>query len=243
MPWEEVNFTSTKAGGFASRSNEKPALITISGGKINFTAGFVSARRIENAKYVRCFIDAQNCRIGFKFLPEYVDGKSVKIDWRKRDTPSGRIGLEKLRQHKFIADAESLSDIADRRFIPYSENAGSHGEVWVIQLAPLFENSLARGDVNKIPGDASGIYRYLRDGSVVYIGKGDVRRRAQSPERQNWDFDTIQYSVILRSNKKDQNAEQFKWEKHWIRRHKEENGGARPFYNKNDGIEIEVEPD
>lgn len=235
MSWEVVRIDSAKAA-------KRRDFITISGGKINFTTEFVHTNKLSNFKYVTYLVDVENHRIGFKFFEDNQEGQCVKIDWRKRDTPSGRIGLDPLRKFKFIADVEKSKDVGSRRFIPFREHAGANGEIWVIQLAPSFEHSVAVEDLSSIPIDATGIYRYLKEGRVIYIGKGDVRRRAQSPERQHWEFDTIQYSNIQRVDQSEQNREQFRWERYWILRFKDENGGVRPIYNKNDGIEAETDP-
>lgn len=232
MSWKVVQITSAKAA-------QRKDIISFSGEKINFSAGFIHAYNLSHCRYVTYLVDEEHCRIGFKFLVDQAEGNTVKIDWRKRDTPSGRIGIEPLRKHQFIRDVENSPNISDRRFIPELERAGSLGDIFVIRLAPMFENSLPAHQVGNIPSDASGIYRYLKDGETVYIGKGDIRRRAQSAEREHWDYDTLQYSIIKRTNKDLQDAEQFRWEKHWILRFKEQNAGQRPLYNKNDGTGVE----
>ena len=47
--------------------------------------------------------------------------------------------------------------------------------------------------------------------------------------RKDWDFDRVEYSEVPDPD------EQVKWESYWIERHKEENGGKLPFYNKVSG--------
>ena len=60
---------------------------------------------------------------------------------------------------------------------------------------------------------------------IVYIGRGDIRARAHSPDREAWEFDAIEYSVIADL------AEQEKWESHWLDDYRNE-FGALPFYNR-----------
>jgi hypothetical protein len=67
--------------------------------------------------------------------------------------------------------------------------------MWTISLCPAFEMRVGSG--SEIPANAAGIYRYLRGNDVVYIGRGTIRSRFNSPERQEWDFDTIEYSIVL----------------------------------------------
>jgi hypothetical protein len=100
--------------------------------------------------------------------------------------------------------------------------------MWVIELCPSFEQRYARESAN-IPTDAVGIYRYLREnGRVVYIGRGNIRKRLSEPRRCDWDFDVIEYSVVRDPDR------QVRWETFWISKFKEENGRL-PFYNKVSG--------
>jgi hypothetical protein len=81
-----------------------------------------------------------------------------------------------------------------------------------------------------IPSDVRGIYRYLREsGETVYIGRGEIRKRLSQPERQEWDFDRVEYSVVADPD------QQVRWEDYWITRFKEANKGKLPIYNKISG--------
>ena len=106
----------------------------------------------------------------------------------------------------------------DRKFSPSKE-----GKFWVIRLCPSFENRKDRRSKD-IPSEAQGIYRYLRQNNeIVYIGRGAIKSRLADPERKEWDFDRVEYSLVQDPD------QQIKWEDHWIERFKEENGGKRPF--------------
>lgn len=94
---------------------------------------------------------------------------------------------------------------------------------------PIFENSIKRDKVDKIGYEVRGIYRYVDNGRVVYIGKGVVRQRLQELQRGEWKFDTIEYSVI------EDDESQFEWESFWIERHKYENENYLPAYNSISG--------
>jgi hypothetical protein len=96
----------------------------------------------------------------------------------------------------------------------------------VIQLCPAFEERRARESAD-IPSDVRGIYRYLREsGEVVYIGRGEIKKRLSQPERHDWDFDRVEYSIVSDPD------QQVKWEDYWITRFKESNKGRLPIYNK-----------
>jgi hypothetical protein len=103
--------------------------------------------------------------------------------------------------------------------------AKQEGKKWIITLCPAFENHVKREDVKTISTDAFGIYRYLDVGRIVYIGKGNIKDRYNSPERGKWKFDLIEYSII-----KD-DATAFQWENYWIDKYKISNKGQLPTYN------------
>ena len=97
-------------------------------------------------------------------------------------------------------------------------------------MCPGFEVKVSHK--SEIPSDLRGIYRYLRGiyrylrgDEVVYIGRGVIRSRASSPERTEWDFDIIEYSVVT------DESSQVKWEAYWLDIHVAEHNGL-PFYNR-----------
>ena len=95
--------------------------------------------------------------------------------------------------------------------------------MWVVSLRPAFEvRASARTEV---PSDARGIYRYRRGDEVVYIGRGQIRSRLNAPERNEWDFDTIEYSILL------DEEQQEHWESHWLDAFVAERGKL-PVYNR-----------
>jgi hypothetical protein len=120
----------------------------------------------------------------------------------------------------------------DRRFTPIRE-----GSKWVIQLCPAFEIKKAR-ESRDLPFQDAGIYRYLREsGEIVYIGRGPIKERLRSPDRKDWDFDRIEYSIVANPD------DQVKWEDYWIERFKAEHNGKRPFYNMVSGSRRHREPE
>jgi hypothetical protein len=90
---------------------------------------------------------------------------------------------------------------------------------------PSFETRVNRSDATRINFGDKGIYRYLKNTQIVYIGKGNVRDRLNEQQREDWDFDIIEYSIIEKQD------EQFEWENYWIEKYKEENEGFLPTYN------------
>jgi hypothetical protein len=139
------------------------------------------------------------------------------------DPENLKLGFEFHTEEKpdsFIKSVTKLP-VKDRRFEPKKE-----GHLWVIQLCPAFEERKARESAD-IPSDATGIYRYVRDdGEIVYIGRGNIKNRLASPEREDWEFAVIEYSILENPD------QQLKWEDYWLTRYQEEHGGKLPIYNK-----------
>jgi len=109
----------------------------------------------------------------------------------------------------------------DRRFYDPKKD----GSKWFIQLCPAFEVRKAR-ESSEIQSNAVGIYRYVREsGEVVYIGRGDIKKRLASPDRKDWDFDVIEYSLLGDPD------EQIKWEAYWLEKFQKANDKL-PFYNR-----------
>ena len=97
--------------------------------------------------------------------------------------------------------------------------------MWVIQLCPAFELRTDRKG-SDVPPDTQGIYRYVNaKNEVVYIGRGIIRQRMNAPERKDWDFQTVEFSIV------EEQADREKWEAYWINRFKEDNGGRLPYHN------------
>ena len=72
-------------------------------------------------------------------------------------------------------------------------------------------------------------------GEIVYIGRGEIRKRLSQPERQGWDFDRVEYSIVADPD------QQVRWEDYWITRFRESNRGRLPIYNKISGSSKDVE--
>ena len=173
-------------------------------------------------------MDEKDRKIGFEFhKDERADSFAMCAQSSDRKGEK-RKGLQctsrgVLARHPWIASVARQS-VKNRRFRPDKQ-----GKLWVVQLCPAFEIRKAR-ESGEIPSGDVGIYRYVReDGEVVYIGRGPIKERLSSPERDEWTFDVIEYSVVPDPD------EQVKWEDYWIERHKEEQGGERPIYNKISG--------
>ena len=95
----------------------------------------------------------------------------------------------------------------------------------MISIRPAFEVTSLRANASQIPDDLTGIYRYLLNGEVVYIGRGVIRSRLASPERSDWTFDKVEFSPI------EDQVEQEQWESEWLEEYRSANGFL-PMYNR-----------
>ena len=150
----------------------------------------------------------------------------------KRLTAKGLIG-----ETPWIKAVADLEHVQDRKFQmkeypgPLPEGLRGQGP-WFISLIPAFEESVFPSQVPSLGPDKKGIYRYLSDGEVVYIGKGIIRDRYQAePQRASWRISRIEYSII----EDDQKA--LEWEAWWIDRFRKQNSNHLPRYNQRGGVQ------
>lgn len=221
MAWQTVKREDRFQG------SDKP-FVSISNDHISFNAMFTRIAEIGPEQRVIIHIDQDTRRVGFEFTTDdhpdsfALSRASSDKKGKKRTGLFSSAGF--IRDHSWIKSISQLP-VQDRRFY----NPRKEGQMWVIQLCPAFEERRARESTN-IPSDVSGIYRYVREnGEVVYIGRGNIKKRLSSPDRQEWDFDVVEYSVISDPDL------QIKWEEYWIQRFSKENGQL-PFYNKISGF-------
>ena len=125
-----------------------------------------------------------------------------------------------MKKNPWIDEISKIADINKRRFEPKKDNINN---CWSIQLMPAFEFKVK--SKSNIPSDIKGIYRYNRKGEVVYIGSGNIKERCSSSDRNDWEYDLIEYSII------EDIADREKWETFWLNDFKE-NYGTFPLYNK-----------
>jgi hypothetical protein len=197
---------------------------------IHFNAVFSRIAALQPSSFVTVHLDSANLKIGFDFHADQRPNSFLLSKPTGRNRASVRCSCMGLvKRHAWIQSV-SRQSTRDKRFTPTKE-----GSLWVIQPCPAFEERRARESVD-IPSDVRGIYRYMREsGEVVYIGRGEIRKRLSQPERQDWEFDRVEYSVVANPD------EQIKWEDYWLARFRELNKGRLPIYNKISGCSRIVE--
>lgn len=145
-----------------------------------------------------------------------------------------------ISQTPWIKAVASLKDLEARKFemkkylgpIPPKPDIQSQPP-WFIRLMPAFEEEVLPSEIDSLGPGKKGIYRYLHEGEVVYIGKGNIRDRYRTESnRKLWGVSRIEYSVI----EDDQKARE--WEAWWIDRFQEGNNGDLPRYNQIRGTQL-----
>jgi hypothetical protein len=208
---------------------EAKSLVSIRPAAIAFNAHFVKTAEIDRNSFVSIRIKPDSFQVGFKF---HNDSKIENSYTLSHDGGGSRRGRGRsiqitslLRENPWLKAVSLEPDQRLRRFEPKWISADS---LWVISVSPSFEIRVS--DKSDIPSDISGIYRYKREDEIVYIGRGQVRSRTQAFGREDWDFDTIEYSVV---NEADQEKWESFWLDHFFRQH-----AKLPIYNRIAGKKI-----
>jgi hypothetical protein len=227
---------NTQNNGWTQIRRERPPLkfdpaITIrKSGDIGVNADFVRLADLESKTRAAIFFSADGRRLAFRFHSDENDEASFLLGQDGGRTSLSRRGgrvvqINVLRKQSvlYASIAKSGPDFA-RRLRPVRD-----GSLWVVSLVPCFETTYRpKGGLGP---EETGIYRYRLGGATVYIGRGKISQRIACPERQGWQFDTIEYSVL---NNADAEAE---WEARWLEDFRAENG-RWPMYNSIGGIRL-----
>jgi len=227
MAWEVFR----REDGFEGR--DEP-FISVRSDHLAFNATFVRISAVGAGKHVTIHVDSENRKIALEFHDEKRPNSFALAQQYRGSGRRGHPGLQctcvaLLKKYSWVRSVTALP-AKERRFRPQKE-----GKLWVIHLCPAFEEQRARESAD-IPPGITGVYRYVREtGEIVYIGRGDIKKRLASPNRAEWDFDRVEYSVVADPD------QQVKWETYWLERFKYENGGRLPFYNRVSGAAIAEE--
>jgi hypothetical protein len=207
---------------------EPGSRVSIRKDQFAFNSHFVATANLEGMSHVVIHTDHENFRIGFKFVSSSKDEDSFVLTNDGGQGGKGKKGRSVqvaglMRDNPWLAAIARIEDPRMRRFEP---KWSSTDLLWVISLAPNFEHRVS--DKSDIPHQSRGIYRYKRGDEIAYIGRGEIRSRLGSSERGDWDFETIEYSIVP-----DESA-QVKWEAYWLDAFVAQNGKL-PIYNRISG--------
>jgi hypothetical protein len=193
---------------------------------ITFSASFIKKHGLQEREGVKFFIDDDDpYYLGFRFEEDASKPNTLKLlaAGRSKGSTAGVTikASELINRNPILKNIQKLEDKVDRTF-EISFDKGNN--LFSITLRPNFEIGVNWDDRNRIPDSYKGIYRYLsKDGQVLYIGKGDIKSRANSPERKNWGIQRIEYSVITKDDKS------LFWENYYLERFVATNGAKPPF--------------
>ena len=206
--WQVVKRPST------TPTHEIRPLISFRRSTIGFNSHFVKHATLTQYRYVTMYVMPDKFKVGFKFHNDKSDPNAYTL-LKGRSVQVGHL----YSAHQWLKGVSELEDEWARRFEPVKNEDG----MWEVQVCPAFEIVVI--NKKKIPENAKGIYRYRRKGEVVYIGRGNIRNRAMSQERKDWEYDNIEYSIVLDEN------EQQHWESYWLDQHVKEHA-RKPLYNR-----------
>lgn len=213
-----MTFEEFKPKGVLKADNRE--FISISKAHIRFSAAFARKAKITKSHVVRIGVNHADYQIQFTFTKDDLEnGLALTQPKDHENFQCAAMGL--LNKYEWIKAITTVNINKNRQFVPKP-----FGKNWIIELSPAFDLSSKRNESESIPNNAIGIYRYIRSKTkeIVYIGKGGILNRLRSPERKDWDFDIIEYSIVA------DKSEQFKWENYWIEKYKSEHKKI-PVYN------------
>tara|TARA_X000000368_G_C22931316_1_gene667746 strand:+ start:149 stop:814 length:666 start_codon:yes stop_codon:yes gene_type:complete len=213
MAWQKIKLT--RQHNYDGLSFRKSGLY--------WNSSFIKNNRLEKHTDIVFHRDDENpYLLGFTFYHEQVAGSlSLQKSGRDNNTIGRTVKASALRKANNLIDAECRSE-SD----PFPISYDKHNKIYFVELRPNFGNKIKFSDLNKLPSDLKGIYRYL-DGSnsVIYIGKGFIRARAQQDDRENWGIKIIEYAVI------ESDSDALEWESHYIDEFRQ-NNGYLPSFNR-----------
>ena len=209
------------------RIPSQDSVLYINKSGISFSANFMKKEKLENAEGIKFFFDEDDPYfLGFIFTNDSSTPNTLSLMASGRGTKGSSAGVtikarELINKNLILKSIINLPNKLDRTFeITFDKQR----KIYYILLRPNFEVTINWADKNKIPDTYCGIYRYLdRNSETIYIGKGNIKSRASSPERVEWGVVKIQYSVIESDEKS------FYWENYYLDRFVSVNGSKPPF--------------
>jgi hypothetical protein len=177
------------------QSTDGKSLVSIRRNAMAFNAHSIRSNNLSDVPRVTVFTDSEQREMGFLFHFDVSDRDSFAM------TPDGggKAGVNRVIQvqsvmakNRWLRAAFELKDGRARQYSPVKHPDGK----WVICIRPSFEVGIPRSNASQIPGDDTGIYRYLLNGEIVYIGRGTIRSRMASRERTDWEFDMVEFSPV-----------------------------------------------
>ena len=200
-----------------TRSKKDYPEVIIRDGKFYYNSSLKETAKLKDFPFVQYYFDHSTKEIGFKFLKTKEGDECFKITLQGgRSYTSRAVAL--IQKFEWIKAVQDLKQNHLKKF-----RAEKKSGLWIIRLMPSFERKINREKIGMLPNDSIGIYRYIRNDEIVYIGKGNIKERANDLMRRNWVFDIIEYSIVDKDS-------QDEFEAYWIEQFAHQNG-QKPLYN------------
>jgi hypothetical protein len=200
----------------AKEASDNPIVTIDKNNRFNFNKVFSNLAQIDACSFLEILFFDKDRRIGFKFKK----ANDNKDDFRILGSSS---------QGYYVQSVEISKKDWVKSVIKNNKNCklevNRDGKIWYITLMPSFEYKVLRNCINEINPLISGIYRYINKSEIIYIGKGNIRTRFNDSQRENWDFELIEYSII------ENDEDSLKWEAYWINLYLSEHERL-PLYNR-----------
>ena len=190
---------------------------------IGISADLARRHEIKPGMFAEVFCQPNQGLYGFKFMDVATpDCYIVTPDGGGRGGSYKQSALWIACGKIVTTNADLLAEAShkERRKIPalFDQNA----KVVYFQLTPAFAYKVS---ARKPQAEECGVYRYVMDGEVVYIGQGALSERIGHSQRKDWVFDDIEYMIV------ESEAERLKIESGLIDEHRQ-SFGRLPFYNR-----------
>jgi hypothetical protein len=190
---------------------------------IFFSSTFIKSYGLEGKQSISFFEDDEDpYLLGFEFYDEQGQKDSLVLQKYGVNAVGRTVKANLVINKSKILQSVQKDPLKLNRTFEISRDSKTN--LFFIILRPIFEHKISFDKRNSLPDDLSGIYRYKdKTGSILYIGKGNIKTRSNSPDRKEWGIRDIEYSSVPTSE------DSLKWESYYIDVYKNEFGMLPPM--------------
>jgi len=171
---------------------------------IGLSSNLIKEANAEHYEYAEVFLSEDKSKLAIKFTEKSNDAYKVTQDGGSKERKRVTKSLNRfIACGNVIRSSNVLKQLSERN-VTEKIFAKKIDDLWVINLTPCF---LYNTKNYPLAYDDIGVYRYILNDEVVYIGRGKIKQRICSPERCEWVYDDIEFmitsdkaSVIIEEN-------------------------------------------